>query len=220
MLCLDTSDRGGAGSVLCLARKVWVQQDPHGVFTKHYPYDTNPALHPVFDKTGDGEADMDFDRPNPLAFRHFETQIARLAEMGIEANIILFHPYDRWGYADMTAEQDCRFLAYLAARIWAYRNVCWSLANEYDFLINTKPMNLWHKFCHVLEEHDHVHHLMSIHNGDVTKNYNHRLPWITHRCIQNWDVKRTPIWLAEYDKQIINDEPEYESNLYQSWGNI
>ena len=45
---------------------------------------------------------MDFDRPNPEAFRHFETQIGKLAEIGIEADIILFHPYDRWGYADMT----------------------------------------------------------------------------------------------------------------------
>ena len=47
---------------------------------------------------------MDFDRPNPEAFRHFETaRSASWREMGIEADIILFHPYDRWGYADMTA---------------------------------------------------------------------------------------------------------------------
>lgn len=191
-----------------------------GVFPKHYPYNTNPALHNVFEKTGDGEAEMDFDRPNPAAFRHLETQIGKLAEMGIEADIILFHPYDRWGYAEMTPEQDCRYLAYLAARISAYRNVWWSLANEYDFLLNTKPMELWHRFCHVLEENDQLHHLMSIHNGDPAKNYNHRLPWITHVCIQHWDVKQTPLWLEAYDKPIVNDEPEYEGNLYQSWGNI
>ncbi|WP_417417691.1 DUF5060 domain-containing protein [Hoeflea sp.] len=191
-----------------------------GVFPKHYPYNTNPALHPVYEKTGDGEADMDFDRPNPEAFRHFETQIGKLAEMGIEADIILFHPYDRWGYADMTPEQDCRFLKYLAARISAYRNVWWSLANEYDFLMDTKPMELWHKFCHVLEENDHLQHLMSIHNGDPAKNYNHRLPWITHVCIQHWDVKQTPLWREAYGKPVINDEPEYEGDLYQSWGSI
>lgn len=191
-----------------------------GVFPKHYPYNRNPALHPVYEKTGPGDADMDFDRPNPEAFRHFEDQIGKLAEMGIEADIILFHPYDRWGYADMTPEQDCRFLAYLAARISAYRNVWWSLANEYDFLLNTKPMELWHRFCHVLEENDHVGHLMSIHNGNPAMNYNHRLPWITHVCIQHWDVKQTPLWVEEYGKPVVNDEPEYEGCLYQSWGNI
>ncbi len=191
-----------------------------GVFPKHYPYNTNPALHNVFAKTGENESDMDFDRPNPKAFQHFESQIEKLADLGIEADVILFHPYDRWGYAEMSADQDCRYLAYLAARISAYRNVWWSLANEYDFLLNTKPMELWHKFCHVLEENDHTRHLMSIHNGDPAKNYNHRLPWITHVCIQHWDVKQTPLWREVYNKPIINDEPEYEGNLYQSWGNI
>jgi hypothetical protein len=191
-----------------------------GVFPKHYPYNQNPALHNVYEKTGEGEGDMDFDRPNPEAFRHFETQIGKLAEMGVQADIILFHPYDRWGYADMTPEQDCRFLAYLAARISAYHNVWWSLANEYDFMLDTKPMELWHKFCHVLEENDHVGHLRSIHNGNPALNYDHRLPWITHVCIQHWDVKQTPLWRETYGKPVVNDEPEYEGNLYQSWGNI
>jgi hypothetical protein len=120
----------------------------------------------------------------------------------------------------MTPEQDCRFLAYLAARISAYHNVWWSLANEYDFMLDTKPMELWHKFCHVLEENDHVGHLRSIHNGNPALNYDHRLPWITHVCIQHWDVKQTPLWRETYGKPVVNDEPEYEGNLYQSWGNI
>ncbi|WP_417257895.1 DUF5060 domain-containing protein [Celeribacter sp.] len=191
-----------------------------GVFPKSYPYNANPALHNVYEQIGEGEGDMDFDRPNPEAFRHFETQIGKLADMGIEADIILFHPYDRWGYADMTPEQDCNFLKYLAARISAYRNVWWSLANEYDFMLNTKPMELWHKFCNTLEQYDHLHHLMSNHNGDPAKNYDHRLPWITHVCIQHWDVKQTPLWRNTYGKPVINDEPEYEGDLYQSWGNI
>jgi hypothetical protein len=31
-------------------------------------------------------------------------------------------------------------MRYLAARLGAYRNVWWSLANEYDFLIDVKPV--------------------------------------------------------------------------------
>ncbi len=31
-------------------------------------------------------------------------RIAALRDLGIEADIILFHPYDRWGYATMDAE--------------------------------------------------------------------------------------------------------------------
>ena len=112
-------------------------------------------------------------------------------------------------------------MKYLAARLSAYRNVWWSLANEYDFLLNTKPMDLWHSFCHILEENDPCQHLRSIHNGDPAKNYDHRLPWISHVCIQHWDVKQHAATGVEaYGKPVINDEPEYEGNLYQSWGNI
>jgi hypothetical protein len=76
------------------------------------------------------------------------------------------------------------------ARLAAYRNVWWSMANEYDFLLDVKPMSQWDHYFHILEEKDPYQHLRSNHNGDVTMNYDHTKPWITHVCIQNWDVKR------------------------------
>jgi hypothetical protein len=128
-----------------------------GVFPKDYPFNENDPLQDIYLRGPDGK--IDFDRPNPEAFRHFEAQIGRLAEMGIEADVIMFHPYDRWGYADMTAAQNRAYVRYLAARLSAYRNVWWALANEYDFLLNTIPMSEWDGFCHLLEEHDPVGHL-------------------------------------------------------------
>ncbi|WP_027998804.1 DUF5060 domain-containing protein [Sinorhizobium arboris] len=189
-----------------------------GVFPKDYPYNTNEPLHPIYTPEESGKED--FDRPNPDAFRHFENQVAALGTLGIEADIIIFHPYDRWGYCDMSAEQDYRYVAYLTARLAAYRNVWWSLANEYDFLLDTKPMSRWDRFFHIIEENDPYRHLKSIHNGDVTMNYDHRKPWVSHVCIQNWDVKRTFDWREDYGKPVVNDEPEYEGNIIQSWGNI
>lgn len=189
-----------------------------GVFPKDYPFNTNEALFDVF--TPDENGEIDFDRPNPVAFRHFEQQVGKLRDMGIEADIIIFHPYDRWGYADMSAEQDYRYVAYLAARLAAYRNVWWSLANEYDFLLDTKPMEQWDRYFQILEEKDPYGRLKSIHNGDVNKNYDHAKPWVSHVCIQNWDVKRTSDWRDDYGKPIINDEPEYEGNIWPAWGNI
>jgi hypothetical protein len=167
-----------------------------------------------------GDGSIDFDRPNPLAFRHLDRQIGRLAELGIEADMILFHPYDRWGYATMTEGQNRRYVEYVAARLSAHRNVWWSLANEYDFMLNTIPMESWDGFCHILEENDPARHLKSIHNGDPRMNYDHRKPWISHVCIQNWDVKRTPEWRQAYGKPVVNDEPEYEGNIWPAWGNI
>ena len=140
--------------------------------------------------------------------------------MGIEADVIIFHPYDRWGYCAMSAEQDFRYVAYLAARLATYCNVWWSLANEYDFLLDTKPMAQWDRYFHILEENDPYGHLKSIHNGDVRMNFDHSKPFVSHVCIQNWDVKRTPDWREQYGKPVVNDEPEYEGNIWPAWGNI
>lgn len=189
-----------------------------GVFPKDYAYNVNEPLFDVFYRNADGT--HDFDRPNPAAFQHFETQVAALMELGIEADVIIFHPYDRWGYCNMSAEQDYRYVAYLTARLAAYRNVWWSLANEYDFLLDTKPMEQWDRYFHIIEENDPCRHLKSIHNGDVTMNFDHRKPWVDHVCIQNWDVKRTQEWREAYGKPVVNDEPEYEGNIVQSWGSI
>src|SRR5215472_12101942 len=71
-----------------------------GVFPKDYPFNINEPLHDVFQRDAEGE--LDFSRPNPECFRHFENQVRALRDLGIEADVIVFHPYDRWGYCDMT----------------------------------------------------------------------------------------------------------------------
>lgn len=188
------------------------------VFPKDYPYSSNEPLMPVFEPDGHGR--LDFSRPHFPAFRHLERQIERLGELGIESDLILFHPYDRWGYCMMGAEADRRYVSYMAARLGAYRNIWWSLANEYDFLLDVKPVELWDEFFHILEDKDPADHLKSIHNGDAAMNYDHTKPWVSHVCIQHPDVKRTQDWRDAYGKPVVNDEPEYEGDIFLSWGNI
>ncbi|WP_158817587.1 DUF5060 domain-containing protein [Methylocapsa sp. S129] len=189
-----------------------------GVFPKDYIYNQNEPLYPAFETGADGKED--FDRPNATMFRHFENQVGALRELGVEADIIIFHPYDRWGYCDMGAERDFRYLRYLVARLAAYANVWWSLANEYDFLLDCKPIAQWDRYFHIIEENDPYRHLKSIHNGEATMNFDHRKPWVDHVCIQNWDVKRTAEWREAWGKPIVNDEPEYEGDIPRPWGNI
>ena len=188
------------------------------VFPKDYIYNKNEPIYYPFERDDKGVSDLS--RFNPAFFQHFEKRVGQLCEMGIEADIIIFHPYDRWGYCDMEAEEDYHYLRYLIARLSAYRNVWWSLANEYDFLLDVKPMTQWDRFFHILEEKDAYQHLRSIHNGNVTMNYDHTKPWVTHVCIQNWDVKRVKDWREAYRKPVINDECEYEGNIPRPWGNI
>lgn len=189
-----------------------------GLFPKHYIYSENEPLLPAFEAAPDGAED--FNVPNVALFQHFEKQISALRDIGVEADIIIFHPYDRWGYCDMTAEQDYRYLRYLVARIGAYSNVWWSLANEYDFLLDVKPISQWDQYFHIIEECDPYRHPKSIHNGEASMDFNHRKPWVDHVCIQNWDTKKTAEWRENWGKPIVNDEPEYEGNIPRPWGNI
>jgi hypothetical protein len=188
------------------------------VLPKDYAYNKNePALYP-FARSASGESD--FDRPNPAFYRHLERRVQDLLALGIEADVILFHPYDRWGYSEMTAQQDFGYLRYVLARLSAFRNVWWSIANEYDLMLDRKSIERWDLFLRIIRQHDPYGHLCSIHNAEPDCNYDHTKAGITHVCIQNWDVKQARSWRKQYGKPVIDDECEYEGNVPWPWGNI
>jgi len=80
------------------------------VFPKHYRYNENEPEHYPFPCLAKGSSrwagsnavdvkegwSFDFDRFVPAYFQHLEACVAKLCALGIEADIILFHPYDRW----------------------------------------------------------------------------------------------------------------------------
>jgi hypothetical protein len=188
------------------------------VFPKAYLYNQNePDLYP-FERDDSGE--NLYERPNPVFCRALEQRVGQLAEMGIEADLILFHPYDRWGYARMGMENDLAYLRYVIARLSAYRNIWWSLANEYDFMLAWKTVGHWDAYFQAIQEHDSYAHLRSIHNGDLNAYYDHTKPWVTHVCVQNPAVDEARAWRNRYGKPVIDDECEYEGNIPMPWGNI
>jgi len=201
------------------------------VFPKHYAYNENePEYYPFpclargtsnWAGSWRGDANrgwkFDFTRFEPAFFHHFERRVAELMELGIEADIILLHPYDRWGFAYMDAETDDRYLRYVVARLAAYRNVWWSMANEYD-LMPQKAMSDWDRFFRVVQESDPYQHLRSIHN--CRPFYDHAKPWVTHQSIQRSDLEQIQIWREQYKKPVVVDECCYEGNIAQRWGNI
>ena len=187
------------------------------VFPKDYIFNKNEPVYYPFERDGDA---WDFNRYEISFFQHLEQRGVQLGALGIEADIILFHPYDRWGYAKMAHEQDYAYLRYVVARLAAYRNVWWSMANEYDFMLKDKPMEVWDRFFEIVQENDPYEHLRSIHNGNVNMNYDHTKPGVTHVCVQNWDVKKMRQWRDAYAKPVIDDECEYEGNILRNWGNI
>lgn len=182
---------------------------------------TNEALFP-FEKTGPGDRDWDLTRFNPAYFQRLEACVAALGELGVQADVILFHPYDgRYGFDEMPAEADDRYLRYVVARLAAYRNVWWSMANEFDIL-KTKTDADWDRLFQVVQASDPYGRLRSIHNW--RRLYDNGKPWVTHSSIQNGsavlDDARAETYRSVWQKAVIFDEVCYEGSLSERWGNL
>ena len=59
-------------------------------------------------------------RPCLAYWKHFENIVERLGEREIETDLILFHAYDRWGFAFLTMEECRVYLEYVVRRLAAY----------------------------------------------------------------------------------------------------
>lgn len=191
------------------------------VFPKSYDWNKNEPPRYPFEGTAPDK--WDFTRFNPEFFRHLEQRIVQLGELGIEADVILFHPYDKghWGFDRMPAASDDRYLRYIVARLSAYRNIWWSMANEYDFM-KEKSESDWDRFFQTVQREDPYNHLRSIHNG--TRFYNNTQPWVTHASIQSGaavlDSERAMLLRDVYKKPIVFDEVKYEGDIPRRWGNL
>jgi len=207
------------------------------IFPKHYDYNfKNPRSFPfegtpvdnskiTHENFGEYNADSagnnwDFSRFNPKHFQHIEQCILRLREMEIEADIILFHPYDRWGFSKMPQEVNLRYLKYVIARFAAFSNVWWAMANEYDLF--GWPVEKWEEIGNFVKDNDPYNHLRSIHN--CVPFYDHTKPWITHCSIQRQDIYKTAEytneWREKFQKPVVLDEISYEGNIQWGWGNV
>lgn len=213
------------------------------VFPKNYSYNTEePELYPYEGgpkKTADTfdfddwmvsseDIGFDFSRFIPEYFKNLERYIDELDNLGIEADLIIFHPYDHWGFARMGKKYNKLYIQYLVARLASFKNVWWSLANEYDLMDLCGQIRLdeWDSIGKLVQDEDPSGHLLSIHNWydppqhkDNTKNwYDYSKPWITHLSVQNDNVFNVPKWVSEYRKPVIIDECRYEGNIEFGWG--
>lgn len=208
------------------------------IFPKHYdynlgepisyPYEGTPMDSSVLTSENFKEYDgcpegnnFDYKRFNVKHFQHIDDSIKKLMDLGIQADLIVMHPYDRWGFSEMSAECDDLYWKYLIARVGAFRNVWWSLANEYD-LFPKKTISDWERYAKIICEKDSYSHLRSIHN--CRPFYDYSRPWITHCSIQRQDLYKSSElvneWRERYKKPIVLDEIAYEGNIQHGWGNI
>ena len=164
----------------------------------------------------------DFNQFNPVFFQHLEKRIDDLAKLGIEADLILFHPYDkgRWGFDAMPNDVNIRYIEYITARLSSFRNVWWSLANEWD-LVKYKTHTDWDLIAQTVVKNDPYRHLCSIHGATATY-YEYWKPEFTHISVQDESPVQNSGAAAMlrnvYHKPVICDEVGYEGNLKSRWG--
>jgi len=189
------------------------------VFPKDYIYGnkTEPWAYPF----ARDSVTNDFTQPNVEFFQNFDKRVEQLMDMGIQADVILFHPYDRWGYAGMGTEMNEKYVRYVMARLSAYRNVWWSLANEWD-IPSIKESIDWKGIGTLLQQEDPHQRFRGIHNWYSSEDhfYDHTESWITHVCTQTYEFWNAERWREMYQKPLLFDEMRYEGDVPSGWGNL
>jgi hypothetical protein len=195
------------------------------VFPKNYDLvKEEPTLYPFVIKNAKNseKKEWDFDQFNPAFFQHLEKRIDDLNQLGIEADLILFHPYDkgRWGFDAMPNEVNIRYIQYLSARLSSFKNVWWSLANEWDY-VTSKSVADWDNITKTVVQADPYRHLCSIH-GATASYFDYWKPGFTHVSVQDETPVQSPNSMAllrnVYHKPVLCDEVGYEGNLKSRWG--
>ena len=188
------------------------------LFPKHFMYNSNEPARFVFER--DDAGGWDTTRFDLDYFDRLEHRLGQLDELGVVADLILFHPYDRWGFSRLSDAADDRYVTYVTRRLSSFANVWWSMANEYDLLLTKMPED-WDRLARIVQENDHVGHPISIHNWvDL---YDYSADWVTHVSIQRGDYdmgKRIDEWRRTWGKPVLVDEFGYEGDLDQGWGNL
>lgn len=120
----------------------------------------------------------------------------------------------------MSKALDIRYAQYLLARFSSFRNVWWSLANEWDFM-KAKTIDDWYEFIEVVTAADPYGHLCSIH-GSTASYFEYWKSEITHVSLQDegpvQNSTATATLSRALKKPIIFDEVGYEGNLPRRWG--
>lgn len=198
------------------------------IFPKNYdlvkeePEDYPFAIRSTTNTGGQAQIMWDLSRFDPAFFRRLEKRIDALRDLGVEADLILFHPYDkgRWGFDSLPMDVNIRYLRYVTARLSSFRNVWWSVANEWD-LVKYKTHADWDTLSKAVVRMDPYRHLCSIH-GVTASYFEYWQPAFTHASIQDEAPVMNPgaaaILRNAYHKPVIYDEVGYEGNLKQRWG--
>lgn len=182
------------------------------VFPKHYDYNHNEPPFYAFEKDADGNWDPS--HPCFAYWEHLEKNIRLLDRMGVQADLIVFHPYDRWGFSRLPVEKAYVYLDYLTRRLSAFPNLWWSLANEYELLASYEYTH-WEGFAAFIHSHDPYSHLLSNHN--IFRFWDFSNPDTSHICVQSSEILKVAGLIQQYQKPMMVDECRYDVEVIDIW---
>lgn len=184
------------------------------VFPKHYVFNENEPPFFAFERREDKS--FDYDRPCFAFWDAFDKTVEELGDAGIEVDLILFHPYDCWGFSKMSREAYLPYLHYLLARFGAHANIWWSLANEYDCMHHFTAED-WDCIGEMIHRKDVYGHMLSCHY--MLQPFDYCKPYVTHVSVQG-DVTEVENLQKKYYKPILMDEFGYEGTIDCHWGHL
>lgn len=183
------------------------------LFPKSFEYTHNEPLYFPFEKTNNK---WDVNKPCLSFWERIEERINQLDQLEIQCDLILFHPYDRWGFSKLNSKEVKIYLDYLVRRLSAFPNLWWSLANEYDLLHYS--LKDWDEFASQIYENDPFKHLLSNHN--ILTHWDFSNLKVSHMSLQIRFLDNLTQKIEKYKKPLLVDECKYEGNIPSSWGNI
>ena len=184
------------------------------VFPKHYLFNNNEPELFAFERTPEGK--FDFNSPCFEFWDRLDDCITELGDARTEIDLIVFHPYDCWGFSKMTKAEYMPYLHYLTARLSAHPNIWWSLANEYDAM-KSFTRDDWNLIGETLHQKDAYGHMLSCHY--MLEPFDYGKDYVTHCSVQG-DVTGVENLINEFNKPVLMDEFGYEGNIHCHWGHL
>jgi hypothetical protein len=190
----------------------------------HFAFRLNPWVAARPDSVED--PGFDVTRFNVEHWRKAERLLRRAREKDVVVSIIFYLDgmdpgVDPFGKQGCGSEDEKRYYRYAAARLAAFSNVMWDIANEYQLFRNEACVE---KIAPVLDAADPYGHLTSVHGHEDFKF--RKSPWADFAMYQSWDEHGGHEFLLKHRRlqaesgrpmPQVNEEYGYEDH-YPTWG--
>ena len=184
----------------------------YAIFPKWYAYNKVEPDRAAFLKGADGK--YDFKKPDPAFWARFEQRILDLQKMGIEAELILWHPYDNWGFKSMGCGRG-RSLPPLLHRQIVSLPERLVVVGQRMGLHGQARDRLRPSWLHSSEGRSAPTPAQHSQRRQI---FDQSKPWITHVSLQKYDTNNGLSYRTQYNKPIVFDEFGYEGDIPEGYG--